>query len=90
MDTDIPPVEEIYNLFMDSPMNASFEVTSGGVQEPIQPKYWRQFFDDVIKSEPWHYSATKTTPHKESLYQHLVDTGRICYEEAIRMQVNIY
>lgn len=85
-DATIPTVEEIHDMLMDSAMNSSFEVTAEGVQTVIQTKSWRQFFEDVIKADPWHYSATKTTPHKESLYDHLIETGKLSYEEAKRLQ----
>ncbi len=45
-------------------------------------------FEDIfeyVKSKNWHNEGKQTTPHSESLYDHLINTGRLSYEKAVEL-----
>jgi chloramphenicol 3-O-phosphotransferase len=53
-------------------------------QKMVRIGTWRDVFD-FIKSKHWHRSecGNFTCPHSESLYDHLLECGRLCYEHAM-------
>jgi hypothetical protein len=62
-------------------------VIEGQSQTVVNGLTWGDIFTH-IKSEHWHQvfdkcgRCTQSCPHKESLYDHLITCGRICYEKA--------
>lgn len=77
-----PTPRTIFNLLMKSKLDDTFTI-SNGVQSDVCGQTWGSFFETVIKSKHWHQTSTHTTPHAESLYDHLCNCGYICYKEAM-------
>jgi len=60
-----------------------FVVNDSG-QSLISNLTWSDIFNH-IKSEHWHRCDKFTCPHSESLYDHLLTCGNICYNKAISL-----
>jgi hypothetical protein len=56
-------------------------VVSESKQTIISNLIWQDIFDH-IKSEHWHTCGKFTSPHSESLYDHLLSCANICYTKA--------
>lgn len=76
----INTINPIFNKLVGISVPNQF-VVQESEQTVISNLTWQNIFDH-IKSEHWHQCGKFTCPHSESLYDHLLTCGNICYTKA--------
>lgn len=73
----------IFQTLLGISLPSQFVVNESG-QTLISNQTWNDIFNH-IKSEHWHRCNKATCPHSESLYDHLLTCGNICYTKALSL-----
>lgn len=73
----------IFQTLLGISVPTQFVVNESG-QSLISNLTWQDIFNH-IKSEHWHRCDKATCPHSESLYDHLLTCGNICYTKAVSL-----
>ena len=79
-------LDELFNDLLNIDIPDQFCIDSGN-QYYVSNLKFKDIFDH-IKSKNWHNEGKHTTPHSESLYDHLINAGRLSYEKAVELGYN--
>jgi len=74
-------LDELFNKLLNITLPSQF-VIDCNEQKYIDNLKFQDIFD-YIKSKNWHNEGKHSTPHSESLYNHLIDSGKLSYEKAV-------
>lgn len=80
-----PVCEELFNKLLAHEEQFPIFTVEDNIQE-IKHVSWKNVFD-IIQSKHWHHTEKATCPHAESLFEHLCRCAELCYEEAIRREL---
>lgn len=79
-------LEELFNKLLNINIPEQFIINDNN-QQYISNLKFKDIFD-YVKSKNWHNENKQTTPHSESLFDHLINAGRLSYEKALELGYN--
>lgn len=76
-------LNELFNKFLNIKLPQQF-IIDENEQKYIDNLKFEDIFNN-IKSKNWHNEGKQSTPHSESLYDHLINTAKLSYEKAVEL-----